>query len=78
MNDNEELGQVWQTAWEWIRREHEGVTYDAAARAQLAVWLQADPSHRATYDKAARLWRLSGMLPPVHALDTGEDPPRAA
>lgn len=75
MNNEPEQDPVWQAAWSWIRREHERVTFDADARAELDAWLRADPGHRATYDKAAHLWRLAGMLPPVHDLDAGEPSP---
>ncbi len=37
---------VWNTAWEWIVKEHEH-SLDAAARDQLVAWLQ-DPTHRST------------------------------
>ncbi|WP_229256927.1 FecR/PupR family sigma factor regulator [Duganella lactea] len=28
-------------------------------------WLAADPRHCKQYDKACRLWMLSGMIPPA-------------
>ncbi|WP_447777031.1 FecR/PupR family sigma factor regulator [Variovorax boronicumulans] len=58
---------TWQTAWAWVRRQHAGEgALDAAASAELAQWLAADPMHRQTYAEAARLWLLVGQVPPAH------------
>ena len=60
---------VWERAMSWVMREHERETFDEAARAELAQWLQSDPSHRQAYDKASRLWLMAGLVPPAHDLD---------
>ncbi|MDP9880339.1 transmembrane sensor [Variovorax boronicumulans] len=58
---------TWQTAWTWVRRQHAGEgALDAAASAELAHWLAADPAHRQAYDEAGRLWLLVGLVPPAH------------
>jgi len=54
---------VWNTAWEWVVREHEQ-PLDAAARQQLTAWLDADPAHRTAYEKASHRWLLAGLIPP--------------
>jgi transmembrane sensor len=41
---------------------HSG-TWSAADEAQLRAWLDADPEHRAAYDRVGRLWGLAGQLP---------------
>ena len=60
---------VWDLAWSWVLRQHERDTFDAAARAQLSLWLAADPSHRHAYDKAGRLWLAAGLVPPENDID---------
>ncbi len=64
---------IWNTAWEWVQREHDSEGFDAAARTEMTAWLLADPAHRRAYDRAARLWLLAGFVPPVN--DFGGDPP---
>lgn len=56
---------VWRAAWAWVRREHDREGFDEAARVELVTWLLADPRHRKAYDKAAHLWLLAGLVPPV-------------
>lgn len=58
----------WDTAWAWVRREHDRSHFDTTARAELSDWLRADPRHRKAYDKAARLWLLAGLVPPANDL----------
>lgn len=70
MNNNNVADPVWDTAWAWVVREHERSSFDAAAREQLAAWLAADARHRKQYDKACRLWLLSGLIPPSFDDDT--------
>lgn len=62
---------VWNAAWTWVQREYDRDTFDDAARDEMTTWLAADPAHRRAYDKAARLWLLAGMVPPVN--DVGGD-----
>ncbi len=54
---------VWNTAWEWVVREHEQ-PLDDAAREQLVAWLDANPAHRKAYEEAAQRWLLAGLIPP--------------
>ena len=66
---------LWNTAWNWVQREHDRDSFDAAARTEMTAWLVADPSHRRAYDKAARLWLLAGFVPPVNDLGDGDESP---
>jgi ferric-dicitrate binding protein FerR (iron transport regulator) len=66
---------IWNTAWDWVQREHDRESFDEAARAAMTAWLLAEPAHRLAYDKAARLWLLAGFVPPVN--DVGDDLPDA-
>jgi ferric-dicitrate binding protein FerR (iron transport regulator) len=54
--------------------EYDRDTFDDAARDEMTTWLAADPAHRRAYDKAARLWLLAGMVPPVNDIG-GDDIP---
>ncbi len=65
MEKQESPSPVWQAAWHWVIRSHERDRFDDAARAELAQWLAADEQHRKQYDKACRLWLLSGLVPPA-------------
>jgi ferric-dicitrate binding protein FerR (iron transport regulator) len=60
---------IWRTAWAWVQREHGRKSLDEAARVELVGWLLADPVHRKAYDKAARLWLLTGLVPPTAAVE---------
>ncbi len=64
---------IWNTAWDWVQREHDSESFDEAARAEMTAWLLAELAHRQAYDKAARLWLLAGFVPPVN--DFGDDLP---
>ncbi|RST55762.1 FecR/PupR family sigma factor regulator [Variovorax sp. MHTC-1] len=57
---------IWQAAWAWARRQHEPGGLDDAARLELAQWLAADAAHRKTYEEAARLWLMVGLVPPAN------------
>ncbi len=41
---------------------------DAALRARLAAWLDGSPARHRAYAKAERAWRLTGEVPPAHAV----------
>jgi transmembrane sensor len=62
--------QHWQTAMDWLLRQHESdlaAQQDgapAAAPAGLAEWLAADPALRAAFREASRVWLLTGLVPP--------------
>lgn len=69
---------VWDTAWSWVRREYDGTHFDAATRVEMVKWILSDPAHRNAYDKAARLWLIAGLVPPVNDVGDGaEDEPAA-
>ena len=59
----------WNTAWEWVVREHEQ-PLDEAARAELVAWLKISPEHRKSYDEASRIWLLVGLVPPVDSSES--------
>lgn len=64
MTDSRQNDSVWQAAVEWVLRVHER-PLDAQAQAALTAWLDQDPAHhRAAYDEAARVWLLTGLVPP--------------
>ncbi|MEN7531802.1 MULTISPECIES: DUF4880 domain-containing protein [unclassified Cupriavidus] len=65
---------AWATAWAWVQREHDRERFSDDARARMMEWLAADPAHRRAYDKAARLWLLAGLVPPVNDLDGAPEP----
>lgn len=65
---------LWNTAWDWVQREHDTEGFDEAARAEMTIWLLADPSHRRAYDRAARLWLLAGFVPPANDFGDGDEP----
>ena len=54
--------QVWRTAVEWVIRSHGKL--DPADLKELSKWLQVHPSHKEAYEEAARLWLLTGLVPP--------------
>lgn len=51
----------WETALDWWLRLQEQPA-DPTLRRELQGWLQADPAHRAAFDRAGRVWQLSGAL----------------
>lgn len=63
MTDLQREDPVWNTAVEWVIRGH-GLP-DPAYLEELTDWLNQDPSHRAAYEEASRLWLLTGFLPPT-------------
>lgn len=56
--------QHWQTALDWIQREHENAL-DESAQAELAAWLKASPDHLKAYEEARRVWLAAGLVPPA-------------
>lgn len=63
MTDSLRNDPVWQMALDWMLRVQER-PLDADTAAALAAWLEQDPAHRAAYDEAARVWLLTGLVPP--------------
>ena len=53
---------VWQTALDWLMREHEGALSNDDHEA-LHAWLEASSQHRRVFHEAERLWLLTGMIP---------------
>lgn len=64
MTEEHEDDPVWQAAWNWVQRQHDHERFDDAAMSELVAWLKQDPAHRTAYNKASRLWLLSGLIPP--------------
>ena len=62
---------LWDTAWDWVQREHD-LNFDDAARTEMTAWLLAEPAHRRAYDKAAQLWLLAGFVPPANDFGDGD------
>lgn len=48
---------------DWVLRTHEQ-PLDPQVTAALNAWLALDPAHRAAYEEAARVWLLTGLVPP--------------
>lgn len=69
MTDSRENDPVWQTAVDWVLRVH-GSSLDPETTATLAAWLAQDPAHRTAYEEAARVWLLTGLVPPSADDDT--------
>jgi ferric-dicitrate binding protein FerR (iron transport regulator) len=67
---------VWDAAWGWVTRLHEEKPGREDTAQALAAWLQEAPSHRDAYDKASRLWFLSGFAPTAHGVDAPDSPDR--
>lgn len=53
---------LWQQAWQWVKRAHDG-PLTAQEQAELVAWLGADPAHRRCHDEASRLWLDASLLP---------------
>lgn len=66
MSSQDRDDPTWQAAWAWVKREHEHQgSLPATWQGEFKAWLMADSFHRKTYEEAARLWLLVGMVPPV-------------
>ncbi|MCR9072735.1 MAG: FecR domain-containing protein [Alphaproteobacteria bacterium] len=55
---------VWDQALDWLLAVQER-PQDVRLRTELETWLAADPRHRAAYDKAQRVWTLTGDVAPI-------------
>ena len=64
MTDTPEHDPVWQKALDWVLCTHRQ-PLDADTASDLAAWLDEDPAHRQAYDEAARVWLLTGLVPPA-------------
>ena len=74
MTEEREADPVWQAAWMWVQRQHDHERFGDAAMAELVAWLKRDPAHRAAYNKAAKLWLLSGLVPPADTPGDADEP----
>ena len=63
MTDSRQNDPVWQAAVDWVLRAQEQ-PLDPGTTAALTAWLAQDPAHRAAYEEAARIWLLTGLVPP--------------
>lgn len=63
MTDSRQHDPVWQAAVDWVSRTH-GHPPASEAMAALNVWLAESPAHRRAYEEAARVWLITGLLPP--------------
>ena len=59
---------ILDAAWAWVVRHHEERYTSEATAEALVRWLAEDPSHRQAYDKASRLWLMTGFVPPASAI----------
>ncbi|TJZ72941.1 FecR/PupR family sigma factor regulator [Chitiniphilus eburneus] len=60
---------IWEEAWNWVIRQHEG-DFDTAAQAEFAAWMQAGADRPVAYEDAARIWLLTGLVPPANDVET--------
>jgi ferric-dicitrate binding protein FerR (iron transport regulator) len=65
VGDSQRSDSIWQSAVEWVMREHEQ-PFDQHAQNRLREWLEASDAHKAAYEKARHAWLLTGLLPPKH------------
>ncbi|MDQ7727812.1 DUF4880 domain-containing protein [Halomonas sp. SpR8] len=62
MDNNSGDDSVWQTALDWLMREHEKTLSDAD-RDAFHAWLAASSQHRQVFHEAEQLWLLTGLIP---------------
>jgi len=60
---------TWQAAWAWVQRQHETPDLPATDQAALVAWLNAAPAHWAAYERASKVWLMTGLVPPVNDID---------
>lgn len=71
MAGSQEEQGIDQAALAWLMALNEAPA-DPQVRSALQGWLAASPEHRAAYEEARKVWRLTGLaLAPLH---DGEDP----
>lgn len=58
---------AWDEALDWLLAVQER-SQDARLHTELEAWLAADPRHRAAYDRAQRVWVLTGEAVPASAV----------
>jgi ferric-dicitrate binding protein FerR (iron transport regulator) len=63
MTNSSENDPVWQAALDWVLCAQRQ-PLDAATAASLSTWLAQDPAHGQAYEKASRVWLLTGLIPP--------------
>lgn len=63
MTNSSDNDPVWQAALDWVLSAQQQ-PLDAAAASSLAAWLAQDPAHGKAYEKATRVWLLTGLIPP--------------
>jgi ferric-dicitrate binding protein FerR (iron transport regulator) len=74
MTDSKYDDLIWQTAVDWVIREHEA-PFDTATRQALVTWLKGDPARRRAYEEASDLWLLTGLVPPAVNNEHEDDSP---
>ncbi len=55
---------LWNTALDWVMREHEEPLDDKTHTA-LCCWLAEAPEHRQAYEQARTVWLMTGLVPTV-------------
>lgn len=63
MTDKDPASHLRDTALHWLMRVQQAPD-DVAVHSALQQWLEADPAHAAAYQKAQRVWQLTGQLLP--------------
>ncbi len=57
---------AWDSAWAWVRRQHQPDGFNEVAQREFVSWITADSQHKVLYEKAAKLWLLTGLVPPAN------------
>lgn len=63
MTSSRENDPVWQAALDWVLSAQQQ-PLDAQTASALAAWLAQSPAHQTAYEKASRVWLLTGLVPP--------------
>jgi transmembrane sensor len=71
MPDASQQDEIDFLAYEWVQREHDGLSADC--QAELQAWLDADPRHAAAFDEYKNGWSRFGPL--SEAVVTGDPTP---
>ena len=53
---------IWRQAVDWLLQEQEE-TFDGSAHKALLLWLAEAEGHRQAYEKARKVWMITGLQP---------------
>ena len=64
MTSSRDNDPIWQAALDWVLSAQQQ-PLDAQTASALNAWLAQSPAHRTAYEEAARVWLLTGLVPPA-------------